>query len=524
MQVNQLRIRDLLQNPGKRSSQGLLAGFVTGIISGGGFSGMINLLTAVNAGKVSVRRADWLLMGLTLGSLASLSMYLVLGFLINLPGLGLFALAISMVLQYRSAGRSVSVSTLFSGIGLALLGIALLNGYLQLIPYNGAVAGFLREFFATPQSWVLGFLVGGLFVLIFRNPFSVWMIVLSLGFRGWIPPILMWVMILGSQSLFPLVLWVAASVLNDSARQVGFFYGFYSFLGALVAMGISALFWVPGLPAFVAPLVGARLIVLMLVSTTVIGTLVKHPLEHLASKLTNRLRPALPAQVNKHEHLRLVPDYYPDSLSINLTVLREGLSRMAFWDHEMLMIILNISQDGTWNQDSALVLLERVRQVGELGGSMVKEITRLVQHPSSPAQAQALARQQLATAELGKISDSCRKMLAILERSKQKKYRFHQEGNDELFDFTAQVLDFLKYNSDFLSGAIEAPDWNLAKSMEEGIDKARNKLRKRSRKYLESQADANVKGELAFMEMISHLEHVGDSCLAIARAVFASQY
>jgi phosphate:Na+ symporter len=466
MQSNQGKLRELLQNPGKRSSQGLLAGLWAGVISGGGFSGMINLLTAVNAGKVSIRRANWFLMGLTLGSMVSLAMYGYLGFFLNFPGLGLFALVLSMMFQYRSSGRSISVSTLFSGLGLALLGIALLNGYLQLIPYNGAVAGFLREFFQTPQSWILGFFLGGLLVLIYRNPFSVWMIVLSLGFRGWIPPILMWVMVLGAQSFFPIILWVAALVLNDGSRQVGFFYSFYSVSGALFAILISILFWVPGIPAFVAPLLGTSLIAFMLLITAVTGAFLKTLFEILAAKLTNRLSPALPAQINKDEHLRLVPDYYPDSLSINLTVLRDGLSRMAYWDHEMLMIILNISQDGTWDQDSALVLLERVRQVGELGGAMVKEITRLVQHPSSPAQAQALARQQLATSELGKISDSCRKLLGILERSKQKKYRFHQEGNDELFDFTAQVLDFLKYNSDFLSGAIESPDWNLAKSME----------------------------------------------------------
>ena len=93
-----------------------------------------------------------------------------------------------------------------------------------------------------------------------------------------------------------------------------------------------------------------------------------------------------------------------------------------------------------------------------------------------------------------------------------------------MFEFTAQVLDFLQYNRDFLAGKIDSPNWNLAKEMEAGIDKARDKLAKRSRKHLEKDSEAHIRGELLFIDLLGHLEHIGDSCLAIARAIFASQY
>lgn len=55
--------------------------------------------------------------------------------------------------------------------------------------------------------------------------------------------------------------------------------------------------------------------------------------------------------------------------------------------------------------------------------------------------------------------------------------------------------------------------------MEQSIDRQRDKLRKRARKTLQKNRDADVKGELAFMDVVSYLEHVADRCNAISKLV-----
>ena len=92
----------------------------------------------------------------------------------------------------------------------------------------------------------------------------------------------------------------------------------------------------------------------------------------------------------------------------------------------------------------------------------------------------------------------------------------HKHSNRELFDISARVLDFLRYNIDYLEGRIDHEDPELAASMEDLIDSARDKLRKRSRKTLEKKSREYTRGELAFLQAVSHLEHVGDRCMRIS--------
>jgi phosphate:Na+ symporter len=80
-------------------------------------------------------------------------------------------------------------------------------------------------------------------------------------------------------------------------------------------------------------------------------------------------------------------------------------------------------------------------------------------------------------------------------------------------------MDFLRYNDDYLERKTEFYDYDEAQKMEDGIDKVRKKLRKRSRKTIEKRTDGDVKGELIFIDIVRHLEHIGDNCLNITDAL-----
>ncbi len=58
-----------------------------------------------------------------------------------------------------------------------------------------------------------------------------------------------------------------------------------------------------------------------------------------------------------------------------------------------------------------------------------------------------------------------------------------------------------------------------AKTLEEKINKSRNKLRKLSRKRIE--AGANLKTELLFIDLVRSIEKIGDYCFDITELVAA---
>jgi phosphate:Na+ symporter len=80
-------------------------------------------------------------------------------------------------------------------------------------------------------------------------------------------------------------------------------------------------------------------------------------------------------------------------------------------------------------------------------------------------------------------------------------------------------MDFLRYNEAVLERSIAGADLDTAENLETAIDKRRNKLRKTSRKSIEQDSRIDVRGELIFMDIIRHLEHIGDNSLNISQAI-----
>lgn len=192
---------------------------------------------------------------------------------------------------------------------------------------------------------------------------------------------------------------------------------------------------------------------------------------------------------------------------------------MAELSYDILMLVINATQVGdAIEQDTEKVVALR-EEIKGLETEIATALTRTVQLSCSREQAEWIQQQQRTAQQLSLIADDCYKTMRLLFRSHRKNYRFHQESRDELFDFTSQILDFLKYNSDYLEGKIDKPDWETANRMEERIDKGRDKLKQRVRKVLKKDDEVDVKAELVFIDIVSHLEHVGDRCLSIAESV-----
>lgn len=207
------------------------------------------------------------------------------------------------------------------------------------------------------------------------------------------------------------------------------------------------------------------------------------------------------------------------SLEADLAGTQRDLAFMAGNAYEMLMVVLNFSQvpDGIdAAMDRTIALRNGIREREELIGI---PLLRSIQKPCSPEQAQRIRTHQRIAQELSLIADDCYKAMRLLARSYRKSYRFHEESRDELFGFISQIMDFLRYHVDYLEGKIGAPQWELANTMEDAIDGVRDKLKKRTRRVLEKSDGPDIAGELAFIDIVSHLEHVGDRCLSIAEAV-----
>lgn len=508
----------LLLGDKRSQAQGLPDGFLAGVLSGTGPALSSALLGLLDTGRISRARASWLLLGLYPALLVFAAFLVFVAYVLDAPSLGPILITVSIVIQLATQNTRGPAVVLLSGLGFTLIGITLLDGYLQLFP-NAAVVEALDSLGTGTAGALLYFFVGGLFSLLYRSPLAVVVIAISFGSSGWISGEAMYILLLGSHAIYPLLgIGLARNFQADSRTVSG------------AELGTNTLVWLAGLLLILLPVPAtpAELpvwflgrIALFYVLHLVLGSLFRLPMIKLFSALERRIPLVQDPPVTE---VKLLPDFVPEALEANLSITRKGLAQVAVVTHEMLMHVMNLSQGGESDPTVAAHLESCRTRVKESTDHLWKLLTRLISQPSSPHQAQIIANQQIASDELQKISSACRKLYVILERSLEKQYRFHDEGRDELFNFTSQVLDFLKYNSDYLHGDIRVPDLELAKSMEDGIDEARAKLQKRSRKHLEKAAEAHVRGELAFIDIIGYLEQIGDSCLRISRSLFSEGF
>ncbi len=507
-----------------RSGSGAMRHFLRGALStaptGSVRSGVLFLVTASDTSLVPTERTVAVVLGINLGATAVVWAIAVGAFHAPLATVALILLAIALPLRLSAALSERSYDAALIGVGLTLIAIDLLTGSIDLGLASTVIPG------AGPaRDWLvpLGWLAGVALAAAGRSTVSVVVVAMALGLRGALPADVSFALVIGSVIGIAGVGAVSARRLGTDARRAAMVAVIVALIatatGAAVAwpVGTALLPWLErsgrfaaiALPIAIATLYSAMHGVSALVAAPIGGVIAG-----VVSRVVQRSDPQ-----EADGTLGLLPANIPDSLEPNLTLLQSRLARMAEIDSQMLMIVMNVSQDRSSADDSRDRIAALRDTVAKLGTQITAALTRSVQQPTTRDQAEWIRHQQRVADELTRISEACTKVVRLLRRSHRKEYRIHDESQDELFAFSAQVLDFLRYNTDYLDGRIDSSSLDLAEQMEETIDKMRDKLNKRARKVLETDQDAHIRGELAFIEIVGHLEHIGDSCLAIAETV-----
>jgi len=513
------RIRDSLVGMGQGSVRPVGVGF---LITAGfhSFTGLsVLLMSLVNVGLASVGAAIAVAFGAALGQLIPVWIFAAVGFSAVLsPGvLPVFAVAVFLTMMRRR--KFVRLGEALMGFALASLGILILQSTLPNPQDLPRLLLGVRSLGSTPVLFILAaFALGVLLSFLTQSSPSVLIVMLVLCWSGWFPFYAAAAMAFGANIGVVLTLRRAVGAFGEEARH------FNRVLTARLLAGV-----VVGL-AVVLPL--ERLVVRVFPDTYFRSTAI--PFIVMAAYSAFSLLVTLMALLGRRVFLGarpadrmpgfpmdlpVLPRGIPDSLEANLITTRSELGRMADQAHRMLMETLNASQelDRAGECRDRIVALQA--ELFETGNRVRSFLTDSIREPSGADQARDIAAQSAVARDLVDIGEAAVHAANVLERIARKNYRIHKEAMDELYAFTAQVLDFLKYDGDFLSRKLVSYDRDLAVHMEGEINTMRDKLRKRVRRTLERDDAADIRGEFQFMDIVRYLEIVGDDCLAIGREI-----
>jgi phosphate:Na+ symporter len=498
----------------------LLAGLEVSATSGTGIPSIVSLMTIANGTGRDVPDALWTVLGINLGTSIALWVPSLLLFHGRTVPMALILLAVVLPLRLGAASRTRLVAQFLSGTAFLILGTDFLATG---VPFLSAlVIAPYPAFFGPVVSVALGVVIGAAFSVVARSTAGTVLVAMALTSGNRLQAPVALGIVVGSNVASAVAAALVSRSLGRPGRRVAVHVGLVGMVS--VILGVIGMFLlVPRLTSTGdANAAGVPLaLALFHTATHLVSMLILAPTAGYMVRVVDRIIPpstSVPAG-GSVRNVTFLPAGFPDSLDANLMLTQSVLAMMAEQSYEMLQIVINASQMADGIEESTDRVIDLRGSVKDLEEKVSVPLARSVQLPCSPAQAERIQQQQRIAQELSLISDDCYKTVRLFAVSYRKNFRFHQESHDELFDYTSRILDFLRYNSDYLGRKIERPDWEIANRMEETIDSLRDKLKKRARKVLEKRDDADIRGELTFIDIISHLEHVGDHCLTIADTV-----
>lgn len=219
-------------------------------------------------------------------------------------------------------------------------------------------------------------------------------------------------------------------------------------------------------------------------------------------------------------HLTFVSSQTAEDLESNLISARAELGRMATIVHDMSLWVLNAMQedaDAIRRTKAKMYEFEALTdQINEKIGAFLTAC--MVSNLSEDQACRIRAKYRIAH-ELENIGDDCKNITKWLVRRINKGTTFHASGIEQLSEYSGHVLDFLRYNADYLTSDVRDFSLASAREMEKNLNRQRNQLRKLVRQHLIEGGD--VRGEMIFMDIVRHLEQIGDSCFNISEEIMA---
>lgn len=483
------------------------------------------LVSLVNAGLVTLRQSIGVIMGANIGTTLTAWIVSIVGFKLRITDFALPAIAIALPLYFGKNQTRREVADILIGFGLLFLGLHLMKESVPDIDANPEVLAFLQNWSDLGFWSILLFVaVGSILTVVVQSSSAAMTITITMAFRGWISFPVAAAIVLGENIGTTITAFLASLPMGTTAKRAARAHMIFNVLGVLWMLALFYPFvrFVDGIMPGPAELAKNIPLHLSLFHTlfNIANTALLIGFVPMLARLVERIVPERETVATTGAYrLSLVPANLPDALNSNLLTMRGELSRMSGHAIGMLQSVLDASKSPEDLADVRKKLEETEQFVDDMQETITGYLTSTMRQSISEDQARYIHAAQRIAHEIEGISDACYSIGLLLDKFHRKGRRLHEDGEQELFDYTRQVMEFLRYNNAVLEREIDLADLETAQTMEDGIDKVRRKLRKRSRKSIERNAEADVRGELIFIDIIRHLEHIGDNCLNMSEAV-----
>ncbi len=508
---------------------GVATGFgITSIIQSSSAT-TVMVVSFVNAGLLSLVQAIGVIMGANIGTTVTGWIVAIFGFKFDISAIALPAIGIGLPLIFWKRINKSEWGEALVGFGLLFLGLSFLKASVPEIDAHPESLRFVADLTGYGIfSRFLFILIGAGLTVILQSSSASMAITLTMAFSGWIDFPHAAAMVLGENIGTTITAMIASIGTDVHARRAAMAHMMFNVIGIV---WIQILFFpiislvdtlVPG---SIDSQAGITAHLAMFHTTfNIINTLFFINFVNWLERIVKFFIPLPPAEKAMPREYRL--DYITysmqDTPELNLLTAKAEIRKMALITEQMydsFLYVFNHPDEKLKNEVKELASKE------ELTDRMQEELSDFLAHLSmenlKARSAENVNQLMRIVHELESVGDSCFNLLILSKRRYDKELTIPQKGLDDLRPYLETVQSYLGFIIKHMNQHLSTEEMDQAISLEERVDHFRNTLQKAARRRIKSGSD--VKAELLYMDMVRHIEKIGDHLLNIAQALRAIQ-
>ncbi len=499
--------------------------FITALIQSSSAT-TVMIVSFVNAGLLNLGQAIGVIMGANIGTTVTGWIVALLGFKFKITSMALPAIGIGLPFFFSKKLNKKEIGEILIGFGLLFLGLGFLKDSVPDIKSHPEILEFIQNLTGHGiGSMILFVIIGGLITVIVQSSSAAMAITLTMAYSGWIDYPTAAAIVLGENIGTTVTAYLASIGTTVNARRTSRAHTLFNVFGVIWMLLVFKPFLIlvdivvpgdifAGTNPSIIPAHLAMFHTLFNIVNTFISIFFIPQLVYIVRKLV----PEKGTGEMEEYSFKYISTAIQDTPEFFLIPIKEELYKLADIVEEMFsrFWIVFSSPDKKMGTE-----VDDLKAMEDYTDKMQEEITRYIIDAANDSPQSGNAERISALIrivnELESIGDACYNLILLAERRYQKKILIDESGFDDLKPYTEIVHNFIGFIKIHLNRYLNDDELKAALKLEAEIDNQRQILRKKAQHRL--QQGANVKGELLYIDIVRHVEHIGDYAMNIAEAL-----
>ncbi|MBQ2258824.1 MAG: Na/Pi cotransporter family protein [Spirochaetales bacterium] len=505
---------------------GVITGLIITLIIQSSSATTVMVVSFVSAGLMTLRQAIGVILGANIGTTVTAWVISLLGFKMNISMLALASIAISLPLLFSKNTKKREFSEVLMGFGLLFIGIEFLQSSMpDVTQYPGLLQSISRFNSDSFGSLIICVIVGALLTCIVQSSSATMAITITLAYEGWLGVYAACALCLGQNIGTTITAFIASLGTGTSGKRAALAHTLFNVVGSLIAIIVFKPFLAlvnaitPG-DIFTANIEALRELLPIFLSMfhtvfNLVNTAIFLP---FTGKFANLIEHLIPDTVEDDGSYRFkyiasnrvdTPEFYLIAVKTEIEKMA-NITKKMFTDYEELCFKKGNVEDDIKELKKAEDYADQMQE------QLIDFCVKMLQDSQSPTNAAVLQKMIRIIDETESITDSIFNMAKLNESKRKDDLHFSERAKDDLKKLNTITGEFINLVFKDSGNPFSAEDLLLAGEYENRIDSMHDMLSERCHDNL-ADRDCNIKSEMLYLEVIRHLEHIGDFCHNIAQ-------